>query len=158
MIQQDADVLAPLAQRRHLDVDDVQAIVEILAERLVGNVIDQAAMRRGDHADVERRQPAIGPDALNLAGLEKAQQQRLHAQAHLADFVHEDRAAVGRSSQPRLSRCASVKLPLTWPNSSDSSSESGMPAQLIVTSGALRGCRARESGARRFPCRRRSRR
>ena len=40
------------------------------------------------------------------------------------------------SSQPRLSRCASVKLPRTCPKSSDSSSESGTPAQLIVTSGA----------------------
>ena len=38
---------------------------------------------------------AIGSDALNLTGLEEAQQERLHPQAHLADFVHEDRAAVG---------------------------------------------------------------
>ena len=75
---------------------DVQAVVQILAERLVGDAIDQAAMRGGDDAHVERRHVAIGADALNLAGLEEPQQQRLHAQAHLADFVHEDRAAVGR--------------------------------------------------------------
>ena len=36
----------------------------------------------------------IGPDGLNLAVLEKPQEQGLHAQAHLADFVQEQRAAV----------------------------------------------------------------
>ena len=39
---------------------------------------------------------AIGADSLNFTRLEEAQEQRLHAQAHLADFVHEDRSAVGR--------------------------------------------------------------
>ncbi len=34
------------------------------------------------------------------------------------------------SSLPGLSRYAPVKLPFTWPNSSDSSSVSGRPAQL----------------------------
>ena len=37
----------------------------------------------------------IGADLLQLAGLEEAQQQALHAQRHLADFVEEQRAAVG---------------------------------------------------------------
>ena len=74
---------------------DVQPVVQVLAERLVGDVLDQAAMGRRDHADVDRRQLAIGTDALNLAGLEEPQQQRLHPQAHLPDFVHEDGAAVG---------------------------------------------------------------
>ncbi len=40
------------------------------------------------------------------------------------------------SSRPGLSRYAPVKLPRTWPKSSDSRSESGSPAQLSVTSGA----------------------
>ena len=31
----------------------------------------------------------VGADSLNLAVLEKPQQQRLHAQAHLADFVQK---------------------------------------------------------------------
>src|SRR5262245_22822557 len=36
----------------------------------------------------------------------------------------------GISSFPSLSRYAPVKLPFTWPNNSDSSSVSGIPAQL----------------------------
>ena len=95
MIQQDGDVLAALAQRRHLDVDDVEPVVEVLAEGLLGDVLDEATMGRGDHPDVDRRLLAIGSDSLNFAGLQKPQQQRLHPQAHLADFVHEDGAAVG---------------------------------------------------------------
>ncbi len=43
VLQQDADVLAALAQRRHLDVHDVEAVVEVFAERLVGDVIDAGA-------------------------------------------------------------------------------------------------------------------
>ena len=34
-------------------------------------------------------------DRLDLARLEESQEQRLHPQAHLADFVEEQRAAVG---------------------------------------------------------------
>ena len=58
--------------------------------------VHQLPMGRGDHPHVERRQASIRTDALNLAGLEESKEQRLHAQAHLAHFVHEDRAAVGR--------------------------------------------------------------
>ena len=53
-------------------------------------------MRRRDDSDIEWRQRAISTDTLNLAGLQESQEHRLHAQAHLADFVHEDRALVGR--------------------------------------------------------------
>ena len=84
----------PVAQRRHPDVDDVQPVVEILAERLVGNALDQDAIGRGDDAHVDARLDLIGADALNFAGLEESEQQALHARARLADFVHEDGAAV----------------------------------------------------------------
>ena len=44
----------------------------------------------------------VRPDRLDLAGFEEAQEQRLHAQAHLADFVEEQRAAVGELQLARL--------------------------------------------------------
>src|SRR5687768_4734048 len=96
VIEQDADVLGPLTQWRHLDVHDVQPIVQILAKRLVGNAIDQAPMRGRDDPDVERRETAIRSDALNLTGLEKPEEQGLHPQTHLSYFIHEDGAAVSR--------------------------------------------------------------
>ena len=94
MIDQQPDVVAPLAQRRDLDVHDVEAVKQILAELVRRHAIDQPTVGRGDDANVDARRAAIGADALNLAVLEKPQQQRLHLQAHLADFVHEDRAAM----------------------------------------------------------------
>ena len=36
-----------------------------------------------------------GADRLDFAGFEEAEEERLHAQAHLADFVEEEGAAVG---------------------------------------------------------------
>ena len=58
-------------------------------------------MGRADDADVDAGALAVGADRLDLAGLEEAEQQRLHPQRHLADFVEEDRAAVGDLQQAR---------------------------------------------------------
>ena len=54
-----------------------------------------AAMTRTSTRVCER----IGADALDLAVLEEAEQQRLHAQAHLRHLVEEDRAAVRHFEQ-----------------------------------------------------------
>ena len=45
--------------------------------------------------DVDDAAAALGADLLQLAGLEEAEEQALHAQRHLADFVEEDGALVG---------------------------------------------------------------
>jgi hypothetical protein len=37
---------------------------------------------------------ALGANGLNLAVFEEAQQHRLHAQAHLSDFIEKDRPAM----------------------------------------------------------------
>ena len=95
LLDQRRDVAAPLAQRRHHQVDDVEAVEQVLAERLLGDEIAQVLVGRGDDADVHRGPHAIGADLLQLAGFEEAQQQALHAQRHLADLVEEQRAAVG---------------------------------------------------------------
>ena len=81
---------------RHLDVHDLQPVEQVLAKALIRDPGDQVPMGRRDHAHVERRQRTIGSHTLNLAGLQESQQHRLHAQAHLADFIHEDRPVVGR--------------------------------------------------------------
>ncbi len=75
-------------------MDHAQAIQEVLAELTCGDPLGQIAIRRGDHADVEPSRAVVGTDLLDLTVLEEAQQERLHAQAHLADFVEEQRAPV----------------------------------------------------------------
>ena len=95
------NVLAALAQRRQVHLDDVEAVVEIAAEPAGGDLGAQIAVGRGDHVDVDAARLERA-DALDLAELEHAQQLRLHRQRQLADLVEEQRAAVGVLEQARL--------------------------------------------------------
>ena len=96
-----AHVLAALAERRDVDVDDVEAVEQVLAEGALADALPQVAVGGADHADVDPRHLPVGADRLDLAGLEEAEQQGLHPQRHLADFVEEDGAAVGHLQQAR---------------------------------------------------------
>ena len=93
MLHQQRNVVAPLAQRRQLHRDDVQAVEQILAERAVRDHLREVAVGRGDdaHVDLDRVRVA---DALELALLQHAQQLRLQRRAHRPDFVEEERALV----------------------------------------------------------------
>ena len=95
MRRQRGNVLAPLAQRRHRQVNDVEAIEQVLAKRALGDHVAQVAVGRRDDADVDAADDAVGADLLQFAGFQKPEQQALHAQGHLADFVEEHRAPVG---------------------------------------------------------------
>ena len=94
VLDQRRDVLAPLAQRRHLDLSDVDPVQQVLPEQALGHHVVQVAIGGRDDAHVHPGGCAVGTHRYHLAVLEKPQQHRLHAQAHLADFVEEDRAAV----------------------------------------------------------------
>ena len=113
---------------------------------------------RGDPRGTRRRRHALGrlrlvaamtrtlttldalvrSDRLDFAGLEEPQQQRLHAQAHLADFVEEQRAACASCELSRLVAIGAGEAALDVPEHSDSSRVSVRPAQLTATNGSLR--------------------
>ena len=104
VLGQQRDVFRPLAQRRNVNADDVEPEIEVLAESpsaiCVLRLRFVAAITRTFTPCVS----AVGADPLNFAALEKAEEHRLHAQAHLAHFVQEH-GAVGRHlEQPGLSR------------------------------------------------------
>ena len=64
------------------------------AELAAGDRLRQVAMRGGNHGDVDR----VGTTTTQrgyLALLQHAQQATLHAQWHVAEFVEEQRAAIG---------------------------------------------------------------
>ena len=94
VVRQRHDVVLALAQRRHLDRDDVEAVVQVLAELARLHHRRQVAVGRGDqpHVDAQRARAA---QPLELVLLQHAQDLRLRARAHVADFVEEQRAAVG---------------------------------------------------------------
>src|SRR5205085_10830825 len=92
-VDEDGDVLEALAQRRELDANDIQSIVEVAAEAAGRDLVRQIAIRRGDEAEV-RAEVAHAADAAELLLLDGLQQTRLDGEVHLADLVEEDRAAV----------------------------------------------------------------
>ena len=101
MLGEHADVLAALAQRRHGDRDDVEPIVEVLAEAALADQGCQVAVGGRDHAYVDRRRLG-GAEPPDLAALERAQQLDLQGGRHLGDLVQEQRAAVGFLEQAGL--------------------------------------------------------
>ena len=94
MLDEQRDVAAALAQRRHVHADDREAVVEVLAERLLRDLGAQVAVGRGDDAHVDLL-VRVGADLAHRALVEHAQQRRLQVERQLADLVEEDRAAVG---------------------------------------------------------------
>ena len=88
-------VVGTLAQRRERNLESVDAIEEVCAERAVGDDRVQVAIRRGDYPDVyfyfaDAAYPLEG------ARLDGPQEFRLQLRGQLRDFVQKERAAVGQ--------------------------------------------------------------
>src|SRR6185312_8687101 len=73
---------------------DIEAVVEVVAELVLLDLLLQILVRSADHANVDLyRQGRAEP--LDLSLLQHPQQLRLCRETHLADLVEEDRALVG---------------------------------------------------------------
>ena len=88
------DVLPPVAQRRHANRNDAETEIEVLAEVPLLDLGFQVLVRRRDDADVHLDR-ARGAETLDFPLLQHPQHLGLRLGAHVADFVEEDRAAVG---------------------------------------------------------------
>ena len=94
------DVVPALAQRRHVQLDDLEPVVEILPEGAAGDPVGEVAVGGGHDAHVDL--PALVlADAPDLPLLERPQELDLHARRDLADLVQQQRPAVGRLEQAR---------------------------------------------------------
>src|ERR1700674_909109 len=91
---QRGDVLPAVAQGRHVKGNHVQSIKKILAKSAAGNFLFEVFVRCGDDARVDA-QGFVGTHALEALFLENAENFRLRAEAHVADFIEEERPAVG---------------------------------------------------------------
>ena len=87
------NVIGPLAQRRIENRKDVEAIVEIAAELLVGDHLREIAVGCRDEPDVDA-DGAGAAQPLELLLLQHTQELRLQLERDVADFVEEQRAAV----------------------------------------------------------------
>ena len=93
MANQCADVLRSLPQRRQMDGNHVQAIIEVLPKAPFADHRHQITIGRRDDAHIYA--DFLPPsDAANPAGLQCAQQPRLRFGRHVPDFVEKQRPAI----------------------------------------------------------------
>ena len=143
------DVLGPLAQRRQVDREHREPVPEVLAE---------AALRRPSRAGrgewprrCARRRAAVRwpPTRSKRAVLQHAQQ------AHLRRAAAARRSRRGTASRRRRARTSPsaaprrpVKLPRSWPKSSESIRPGGIAPQFTRRNGPAARARARVDRAR----------
>ena len=83
------------------DVEYLQPVEQVLAERAALDGFAQVAVARGDDADIRLQHPGAA-EPLELAFLQDAQELRLRREAHLADLVEEQHAAGRQLDLARL--------------------------------------------------------
>ena len=88
MLRKQADVFGAVAQRWHLDGDDVQAVEQILTKPALFNQGGQVLVGRRDDADIKAN-ARFSANAANDAALQRAQKTGLSVHWHVANFVEE---------------------------------------------------------------------
>ena len=93
-VDQDRQVVHSLAQRRDLDGHLRHTKIEVFSKCAAVDGVAKIHVRREQRAHVHLAAAACsyGP---NLLVFEHAQQLRLHRRAHFADFVEQQRTAIG---------------------------------------------------------------
>ena len=135
VFRQHGDVLDPLAQRRHEERNHVEPIEQVLAKVAPPDLLFQVLIRRRDHPHVHLHGLAR-PDRLETLFLQSPQHLGLRVEAHVADLIKEERAAVGLLKLADLVLSRAGERACTCPNSSLSMSSSGIAAQFTSTNGS----------------------
>src|SRR5580698_5520721 len=87
------NVVLMLTQRRKLDRDDTQAIIQIFSKFPGANFSRQIPVRRADHANVDRNR-LCAAKPLDHAIFQRTQNFRLRHRIHVADFIEKERSAM----------------------------------------------------------------
>src|SRR5262249_24062993 len=133
---QHGKVVAALAQRRQVDGEDVQPVVQVWPELPLLRPRLEVAVGGGDqpHVGADR---LVAADALERLLLQDAQQLGLQRQRHVADLVQEQRAAADLLELADALAVGAGEGPFLWPNSSLSNSVSVLAALFSARNGAL---------------------
>ena len=91
---EDGDIGFDFAEGGGFEADDVEAVVEVLAEIAIPDGAFEVAISCGDNADIDF-DGFMGTDAFDFAFLESAEDFGLSGEAEVADFVEEEGTAVG---------------------------------------------------------------
>ena len=106
---EERDVLLALAKRGDEERHDVQTIEEVFAEVALGDLFFEVLVCGGDeaHIDTDGLRSADGREHLVVEGGEHFS---LGLEAHVADFIEEERARVGAfEGTPLLKRTARLR-------------------------------------------------
>ena len=98
---QQRDVFALAAQRRQRDGNDVETIVEIFAETVLGHQLREIGIRCGDDADVDFDH-IDGAKPHEFFFLDHAKELGLSVEVDVPDLVQKDRSAVGDFKETTL--------------------------------------------------------
>ena len=93
MLANGRDILAQLTQRRHLDLDDIQPVIQVLAKLVLLHALGQIVMCCTDDAHVHGLF-AGRPHFAHALLLDHAQQLDLHGQRQIRDLVQKQCPAV----------------------------------------------------------------
>src|SRR5580704_7993156 len=94
MIEEQGNILAALAQRRQLEGNHVEAMIQILAKAAIAHKAQQIDIRRGDNAHVHF-DIFSATQAHEFAFLDHTQELGLRLPAYRGNFVEEDGALIG---------------------------------------------------------------
>src|SRR5208283_5829163 len=101
VLRQLQDFSRPIAQRWHLQLDHVEAVIKVLAEALLlDQLLEMLIGRRYDaRIDLDRLRTA---DALERTLLQETQQLRLNHRRQVPNLVEQNRPALRRFEPSRL--------------------------------------------------------
>ena len=98
-VHQQRDILHALAQRGHLDWENVEAVVQVFAEAAHLDHAFEVLVGGRDDAHIDAL-GLVAAHAFEGTFLQHTQQLDLHRQRHIADFIKEQGAAVGQLETP----------------------------------------------------------
>jgi hypothetical protein len=88
------DVVAPVAERRDIDAEEVEPMIEIFAEFALGDRIGEVTIGGSDDADIDREFLAAA-DAADFMIFDGSQNFRLESEGKAGQLVEEKSSAVG---------------------------------------------------------------
>src|SRR5580658_1778916 len=98
VMEEKRDILASLAQRGEVDARNIQSEKQIFAKTSATRHRFKIVVGGGDKADIQWN-AAVAADAADFPLFDHAQDFCLRAQAHVADLVEKNRAAVSGNQQ-----------------------------------------------------------
>ena len=87
-------VFSAFAQSRQPQANHIQPVIQVLAERAIFDALLQVLMRGGNHTRIGF-DGVVPPHTVKVSVTQYAQQTRLQVERHVANFIQEQRAALG---------------------------------------------------------------